>query len=109
MITVFRTNLFDRATYTVPQGDPQRRSFKNIQVADLLRVLHDDMFVRRRVLLEMRHSLEELVVLTSVPADRLHLGKANPWTGLVDAALSLSASCRSCPELNDYKSRTRIM
>lgn len=53
VITVFCTNLLDGATYAVPQGNPQRRSFKNIQVADLLRVLHDDVLVRRRVLLEM--------------------------------------------------------
>lgn len=77
MITVLCTNLLDGATYAAPQGNPQRRSFKNVQVADLLRVLHDDMLVRRRVLLEMRHGLEELVVLTSVPADRSYSGGPN--------------------------------
>lgn len=103
MITVLCTNLLDGATYAAPQGNPQRRSFKNVQVADLLRVLHDDMLVRRRVLLEMRHGLEELVVLTSVPADRSYSGGPNQCLyqaipdahqrgNFFDAAISHSAS-----------------
>lgn len=72
---MFHVNLFDSATYAVSQGNLQRRGFPNVQVADLFRGLHDGLLVHRRVLLEVRHGLEEFVVLTSIPADRSFLGE----------------------------------